>query len=281
MLYRVSPLHSPFPQSIFSEEALSIHSQRFHNMLKGDVLLGVHVEPSYLNDASTAYGSLRRCSWTDLNQRLTTGKEGRPLSRAAVVFKGIQMDVHYEKSTFTSLLLQSYDVQTPPTPDQAHLPLLMTKMSTVVREHLLTYLATTFDVRVDIMRLSSKFMANVLEIYLQETLIGATETSENVRNGVQLVLGFHDKIAPALQNLSIDIPREDVLGFYKKGKAVLEDLRSRSRQTKAGLRPDEQYNTHGPFMAAVHVSRNAPEEALIHLLGLLIDKAATRMVGNN
>ena len=254
MLYRLSPLHSATPQSFFSEEALLIHSQRFRNILNGDVLRGVHVESSYQSDVPTAPGSQRACHWTHLNQRVTPGSQGRPQSQASSTFEGIQVDVHSEKNTYTSLLLQKYDAPASPTKDQVHLPLLMTRLPTGLREHLLNYLANTFDVRVESMRLSSQFMGDVLEMYLEETLKGGTEHFEKVPKGVQLVLGFRGPIAPALKNLSIDIRREDVLGFCKKGKVILENLQSKIRHTKGTeYKAYGHSNKNGPFMTALHL----------------------------
>ena len=331
MLYRLSPLYSATSPSLFSEEALLVHSQRFRNILKGDVLRGVHVDSCYPSEVPTASALLRACQWTQFNWPVTPGSEGRSHSQAPSTFKGIQVDVQYEKNTYTALLLQKSDAAASPTMGQVYLPLLMTRMPTGFRECLLDYLTTTFDVRIESMRLSSQFMGNALEMYLENTLTGGTEHFESVKNGVQLVLGFGRPIAPALKSLSIDIRREDVLDFYKKGKTILENLPPKLWQAKGTeYRAGRYSDTTGPFMAAVHlyltlqvamdiehkdvslsrascggfvlladgkvkihnlpaqataedelVLHTAPDEALLGLLKLLLNKAATRGVGNN
>jgi len=250
-LYRLSPIYDSSAASLPLPETLLLHSRRFTESLKGDVLRGVHVGLGGSGEASIASGSLKACQWTQLDPTAAISDEDGTQGPGIPGLEGIKVDVQYEKTTYTALLLRNRDSTDSRQANQMYLPLLMIRTPPALRDSLIAYIGTTFDTRIEPMRLSSHFMGDMLELYLGELLNAGSEQSEKVMKGIQLVLGFRNAVAPDLKTLSIDIRREEVTGFIKKGKTLIQEASSEGnagQKVKGSGKSDEQPK---PFMTAM------------------------------
>jgi hypothetical protein len=235
-LYRLSPLHSAGSTSLLSDNALQIHARRLTDTLKGDALRGVTIGLGDASDGATPNGPLKDCKWSRLTENAVSPGAEESASQENTGLYGIRVDIQYENNAFIALFLGSDKGTENMTTGVVRLPLLMTRMPTALRERFLSYLAITFDTRVEPMRVSGELMGHMLDDYLEIDLESGLEQFEHTVKAVQLGLGFSQPVAPSLRSVSIDIRREDVLGFIDKGKAALEKAPS---------------NGIGPFMTAM------------------------------
>ena len=156
-------------------------------------------------------------------------------------FEGIHIELEYETKISTAFLLRSYLVTRPEIPGETYLPPLLTRMPSTVRDVLIDYLTSAFDVHIEPMRLSSHFLENVLERLLETAGTHERHIFEPQVKGIQLVVGFKALIAPNMGNLSVDIKREDVPAFLNRGKAMTrkqehDKYRSRSGSFMCSMR---------------------------------------------
>ncbi|MCJ1249717.1 hypothetical protein MMC30_006943 [Trapelia coarctata] len=250
-LYRLSPLYYARSASLLLPETLLLHSRRFTESLKGDVLRGVYVGLGEGGEVSIASGSLKTCQWTLLDPRSAISDEDENQGLGFPGLEGIKVDAQYEKTTYTALLLRNPDSTASRDTNQIYLPLLMIRMPPALRDSLIAYIGTTFDTRIEPMRLSSYFMGHMLEQYLEESVNAGSEQFEKMMKSIQLVLGFKNIVAPDLKALSIDIRREEVTGFITKGKALIQKASSggsAGRRVKQSGEGDKQPR---PFMTAM------------------------------
>ena len=245
-LYRLSPLYYASSTSLLLPETLLLHSRRFSDSLKGDVLRGVYVGLGDRGEVSTASGALKICQWTLLDSQAE-----EPVS-VLPGWEGIRIDAQYEKSTYTALLLRRSEPPMSREAGQMYLPLLMTRMPPALRDNLIAYIGTTFDTRIEPMRLSSQFMGDMLELYLEDVLAAVNEQYEKRTKGIQLVLGFRNAVSTDLKSLSVDIRREEVMEFIKKGRSLLKkpssEIDSAVRRANRSGESDKQPK---PFMTAM------------------------------
>ncbi|MCJ1393888.1 hypothetical protein MMC18_006764 [Xylographa bjoerkii] len=234
-LHRLSPLHHPIAAPLFGQDTLLAHSRRLKDALQGEVLRGVRVG---LNDqpGSTSLGVLKSCHWRQLLSETTSQVDPQGVQG----FEGIHVELEYETNTYTAFLLRSVELERSEIAGETHLPLLLTRMPSTVRDVLLDYLTPAFDVRIEVMRLSSRFMENTLEKYLEAARPQQPNHFAKQVKSIQLALGFKAPVAPHLRNLTIDIRREDVLEFLNRGKAM---IRVRDNGNNA-------YGS-GPFMSSI------------------------------
>ncbi|MBE7181842.1 MAG: hypothetical protein INR71_11665, partial [Terriglobus roseus] len=100
------------------------------------------------------------------------------------------------------------------------LPLLLVRMPAPLRDALVEYLSTAFDCRVSPLKLSSAFLSSSMELFLRR--LGAKSSSGDsgaLDKGVQVQLAF-PTVAPALRNLDVSVPRDDIPGFLAHGHAL-------------------------------------------------------------
>ena len=234
-LYRLSPLYHPVAPPLFAQDTLLAHSHRLKDALKGDVLRGVSVS---LDDqaSSTPLGPLKRCHWILLQSGITTEIDARGIAG----LEGIYIELEYTTKTYTAFLLRSVTAGRAKIPGETRLPLLLTCMPAAVRDVLHDYLTTTFDTRIERMRLSNRFLDDILEKCLDAAQPQYADHFEKQIKGIQLVMSFKAPIAPGLKNLAIDLRREDVLKFLNRGKAIIRggDISNDSEES-------------GPFMSSV------------------------------
>jgi len=253
-LYRLSPLYYPSSVSLLLPETLLLHSRRFTEILEGDVLRGVYVGLGESGEASSASGALKTCRWTLLDPTAVFPGETEDQRSALPGLEGIKVDAQYEKTTYIALLVWKLDSTNSREAGPVDLPLLMLRMPPGLRESLIAYIGTTFDTRIEPMRLSSGFMGDMLEIYLEGIIQAGNKYFEEIMKGIQLVLGFRKEVVPNLKSFSIEVRKEEVMGFMEKGRALL-------KQPPLGYTASKRANEDGevgkhpkrpsPFMAAM------------------------------
>lgn len=253
-LYRLSPLYCPSSVSLLLSETLLAHSRRFTEILDGDVLRGVYVGLGGSSEASSASGALKACRWTLLDPTAAFSAGAEDQRSAFPGLEGIKVDAQYEKTTYTALLVRKSDSTNSRAAGPINLPLLMTHMPPALRETLIAYIGTTFDTRIEPMRLSSVFMGDMLEVYLEGIMQAGNEYFEKIMKGIQLVLGFRKEVVPDLKSFSIDIRKEEVRGFMEQGRALLTQSPlgdSASRRASENGEVGKHPKRPSPFMAAM------------------------------
>ena len=140
--------------------------------------------------------------------------------------RGILVEIEYEKSTYTALLLR--DEENPAEEDGfTSLPLLLTRMPVPLREAVMDYLRNTFDTNTSPLKLSSEFLSSALEGFLRDLTgtLGKTYAANaivEVVKDVQVTLSFPGPATPLLSRLDITITREDIPGMLSRGKTILQ-----------------------------------------------------------
>ena len=252
-LYRLSPLNYDSSASLLLAETLLFHSRRFTESLKGDVLRGVHVglQVGGSGEASVGTGSLKTCQWAQLRPEHAISDEEVGQGHGFFGLEGIKVDIQYEKTTYTALMLRNPDSMHSRQANQVYLPLLVIRMPSALRDSLIAYIGMTFDTRIEPMRLSSQLMGDMLELYLEESVRAGDDQLGKMMRGVQLVLGFRNAVAPDLKTLSVDIRREEVTGFIKKGKAIIQEASSEANAGRRVKRVGDSDQQPKPFMTAM------------------------------
>ncbi|KAF1993413.1 hypothetical protein P154DRAFT_74415 [Amniculicola lignicola CBS 123094] len=231
-LYRLSPLHHG-PTPLLSERALRTHTKRLRDQLKGDNVRGVEVDYARPQDAIATLGPLEDCEWELLGddyawiekQRFIVDPEASHATEApsADQTRGVQVTLHYERSTYTALLLRDPETTASPE-DFTSLPLLMIKMPAPIREIFLTYLRTTFDAHVAPLKLPPQFLTSTLETYFRH--ITAPTSKQSIRELIgqlNIQLSF-PTITNLLKQIDIKIMADDVPGFVTRGKQLVHGI---------------------------------------------------------
>ena len=175
---------------------------------------------------------------------------------------GVQIEIHYEKSSYTALLLRHRATGTDAKvlkeeeEEAAHFPLLLMHMPASLRGVVVDYLTSAFDTRMEEMRLSSSLIQEVLEGFLGDlssspTTGGGVMVAQVVKE-LQVTLAFRGDGGSALRSLDVRVRREDVEGFLRRGKAAAS---TSPLTTTGGRRTGEVDGTvvggMGPFMGAL------------------------------
>ncbi|TKA81978.1 hypothetical protein B0A49_00473 [Cryomyces minteri] len=203
-------------------------------------------------------GSLQDCTWRLLGDSASWEVEHRQgqeeddsgVDAAQVTAdnaRGIHIQLHYEKSTYTAMLLRHPSTKSAwSSKEFTSFPLLLTRMPTPLRELILEYLTTTFDTHVSPMRLRSDFLSTSLEQLLGHfPSAQSTQRASSVVKAVQIQLAF-PSAAPLLKNLDITLSADDVARFVQHGER-LQAANSNTQQQEFASRP----SVHGPFTAAL------------------------------
>ncbi|MCJ1483674.1 hypothetical protein MMC06_003842 [Schaereria dolodes] len=258
---RLSPLHHAFSTPLLSVPNLKIHALRFGDILKGEVLRGIHVGPGNRNEGLIKLGTLHDCQWIpfwlDLHSTSTSNtsheinqaeEDGRP------TYSGIRVTLEYEKGTYTAILLRnSISIDTRDS-EETHLPLLFIRMSTALQESLLEYLAVAFDTRTGAMQLSSRFICTALERLLENASDGGEEQLKEAAKDVRVTLGFTLPVALCLKTIDITIRKEDLIGFLTRGRKVSQFNRDDpNRSILKEKRRDDPDDVESPFMTALSI----------------------------
>jgi hypothetical protein len=231
--HRLSPLHHGRSSLLGNADVLETYAKRLRDLLAGDVLRGVQIaltaNSASSDDALTKAGVLIDCRWETLPTWAYWGdNDGNLVNDSDVPMEkimGILITLEYENITYRAALLVGPDGYRPRSIDKrrkqsTYLPLLLTRMPNALRQTFVQFLSTTFDTYCAVLRLSSGFLAAMLDLYM--TSLTADEKNsaaisrsmlEAVVKETQLTLSFAPSIAPSLKALDINLPRETLSTF--------------------------------------------------------------------
>lgn len=214
-LHRLPPLHK-FP----SPPEFKTHARYLQQLLRGDVLRGVRIAD---DEALGRAGRLKGVTWKPLPpwrgpREVPEGEEEGVEDEGEILGTGVQIEISYENTAYTSLLLSNSSSS--PTSHHSHseftrLPLLLTRMPKALRETLLSYIATSFDALPSPLPLPSQLLLDSLDTYLSRASVRATKD-------VQITFGTP---VSTLRSITITIPRDDVEEFCRSGGRFYDALR--------------------------------------------------------
>lgn len=220
-LHRLSPLHN-FPP--LSRTTLTQHAQRLLSILRGDILRGVRVGVESSGDGVVNAARVEACEWSLLGDEAAWGRE-QP-AEGVEQGGGVWIELRYEKLSYTALLLRNPRARRKEAlartaeEEETHLPLLLMHMPSPLRSTVQDYLTTTFDTRIEDMRLSPRLLAAALEGFLADlSPLGAGGLAKAVKD-LQLTLAFRGPVVPSLRTLDVKIRREDIRGFMARGGSM-------------------------------------------------------------
>ncbi len=276
VLHRVSPLYIGDNTTPLNNEYLSGHARRFRDILKGDVLRGVHIYSEIGNHQTleTACG-LKECRWTVLEdeqawtnarkrQLVDEVSDDTPRTAPAAVdagkAKGILVEIVCEKITYQAILLCDPQSVTAENDDGfSHLPLLLTRMPNTLRTTFLDYLASNFDTRISQMKLPANFLPTALERFFTDLVVDKdrlqrSEIIKSIVGDVQITFKFSESVTPLLKTFDFDIPKADLPLFLSAGQKLL--AKSQSAAVTAGRKRkrnsiESGKHEHGPFHTAL------------------------------
>ncbi|KAK2623523.1 hypothetical protein QTJ16_007077 [Diplocarpon rosae] len=242
-LHRLSPLYTgsdaPLDNAILRQ-----HAKRFRDILAGEVLRGVRVGLSKEDDVLARVGALLTVTWRLLpEEEAWTGEEDPSSDDATMTWalcRGTIFTVTYEKMVYKAIMMRN---ERGDYPDASMVtvreemdgfqsfPLLLVKMPGSLREAFTSFLATTFDIRISLLHLSSMYLTDTFERYLEDIsmgedgelldLIERSRTLRNIIKEILVVVGFDiPGGSAALKTIEINIDREDVPRMLARGKAI-------------------------------------------------------------
>ena len=148
--------------------------------------------------------------------------------------KGILVQVAYEKMEYGAILLcgdgeGSEDGKVGE--GFEHFPLLLTRMPASLRETFMEFLATTFDARVAVLRVSRQSLTKSFEKYISDCCTGEDEETlslvesswalRKVIKDVRVLIGFDFPDGnSSLQTIEFSIEQEDIPRLVHKGKKI-------------------------------------------------------------
>jgi hypothetical protein len=269
-LYHSAPTE---PSIVTSNASLTRHARRLQEVLKGDVLRGVRVGlDTDGNDGGLGrVGALLECRWSligdeadwdEKQRRRVEDEETDSRFEDSVIDgakRGIFVEVEYERSTYTALLLRDEEDST----EQegfTSLPLLLTRMPGPLREVLMDYLRNTFDTHTSPLKLSSEFLSSALEGYLRDLSgnLGKSQAASaivEVVKDIQVSISFPGPATPLLSKLDVTISRDDIPGLLSRGKTILQkspqDYPPAQKRKKGDPASAGEASKDHPFTAAL------------------------------
>jgi hypothetical protein len=253
-VYRVSPLYQG-SSSLFDKGILDSHSRRFRDQLRGNSLRGVEIGLIAAHDGLSSAGRLVDCHWSLLQSEepwpLLRRSNGSDKSHDASSgeTRGICVHLQYEKTSYTGILLRDPDIAIE-REGFTSLPLLLVRMPAPLRETFLSYLTTTFDSYISLLRFRSPFLTDALESFIGHFARGRTDRKGlssslgDILQSLQLQIAFLDSLA--LKNIDITIRGEDVIGFVTRGTQF-----NRTGGEVQSLLDGTEAWSRGPFMTAL------------------------------
>src|ERR1700712_807588 len=197
-LYRLSPLYHGNTSLLGS---LNIHARRLRDALTGDTLRGVQVAAELSGATNTnSSGALRTCTWDLLGdeaawevshpQQDEDDDEISTIPQVTVQEAcGIHIDLRFEKAVHSAILLGD-PLKKSAVSGFTSFPLLLVRMPVPIRDTFLQYLATTFDARIDAMKLRPSFLGSVLERILERSGSEAPLDVDLFGKGLQIQLSL-------------------------------------------------------------------------------------------
>ena len=273
-LHRLSPLHFTSSYTLLSETQLQAHARRFHNSIKGNILRGIITEPSSKAEA-TKWGMLKDSRWSLLKRnqgqpfRADTEDQSSDVEIGSITdLWGIQIEVEYEKMVHVAFMLRNDRVHHLNDERELHLPLLLTHMPTFIRDLLIQYLTTAFDIRAEVMRLSSDSLGQLLDCFIDTASKCGPDGLVKLVKDVHISVGFRPPIAPSLRNLDVAIRKNDVPGFLNHGIKSIKIKECDVNGREAKRWKSSRLKTVGPFMTAfdeymrTHLAMNLGHEGI-------------------
>lgn len=237
-VHRLSPL---FHNNItLDSAALRQYAFQFRDVLTGEVLRGVRVGLAADEDALARVGALKNVQWSLLkneedwepgvDESQMDGNDTKIQERGHA---GIMVEINYEKSTYSALLL--HDAAKHGQNEIAgfsHYPLLLTRMPGPLRETFLNFLAATFDTRASVLKLPSHFLVDTAEEYLKNITSGengpldaepATRILRAIIKEIVVMLTFDvPSMTSSLKAMEFTIPKDHIWRFTKCGQLLLQ-----------------------------------------------------------
>ncbi|OKL63293.1 hypothetical protein UA08_01713 [Talaromyces atroroseus] len=230
--HRLSPLHHSKDHRVLigNQDALKTYAKRLHDLLAGDLLrsMQVNLTKSLADDALSKAGSLVESRWEFIttHESIQEGSDDSSIEMNECM--GIFITLDYERIGYRAALLAGPDGYTPASTDRrrkqsTHLPLLLTRMPTVLRNTFIEFLSTTFDSYCATLHLPSEFLSMTLETSISRLMTSedsqqaSNATLEQVLKETQLTLSFGQLVAPSLKSLDISLPRETLSTFARGG----------------------------------------------------------------
>lgn len=233
--HRLSPLHHYKDHRVLigNQDALKTYSKRLHDVLAGDFLRSMQVtlSKSLADDALSKAGALVESRWEFISTN--ENRQGREddndddeedLSVEPKDCMGIFVTLDYEHITYRAALLGDPDGYVPTSTDRrrkqsTHLPLLLTRMPTALRNCFIDFISTTFDSYVANLHLPPNFLCMILETSISN--LAESESSRDASNVIleqvlketQLTLSFSQSIAPSLKSLDVNLPQRTMSSF--------------------------------------------------------------------
>lgn len=234
--HRLSPLHHSKDHRVLigNQDALKTYSQRLRDLLTGDFLRSMQVTltNTVADDALNKAGALVDCRWEFIstNDYLDHNEEDDEDENQSQIemgsCMGIFVTLEYEHIAYRAALLTTPDGYSPESKDKrrkqsTHLPLLLTRMPTALRNTFIDFLTSSFDAYCSTLQLPPRFLCMILEATI--TYLARSEDSrqassvilEQVLKETQLTLSFGREIAPALKTLDVNLPRETLSTFAR------------------------------------------------------------------
>jgi hypothetical protein len=236
-VHRVSPLYHS--DNILDNGTLRYYASQFRDLLAGDVLRGVRVGLAGEDEVLARIGGLRDVKWQLLgneNEWLAAADQTQLTDDRTMNIenseRGMFMEVTYEKGAYSAILLKGPIKGQPETEGFSNYPLLLTRMPNSLRNTFLEFLSTTFDTRVSVLKLPTKFLTSSLEKFLEgittwrgtvmET-VPAIESLRSITKDVFLTLVItNPEDSASLKSIDITIPKDDVWRMMIRGKKISE-----------------------------------------------------------
>lgn len=144
--------------------------------------------------------------------------------------RGIYVTIAYERSSYVAILLRNQKAQRDGAGFQ-HMPLLLTRMPSSLRDTFTEFLESSFDARTSVLHLGRSHLPSTLESYVQNCLAGEDDEDASLeeRSGmlkrilkdVQVVVGFDLPSGNTpLKTIDIVIARDDLPRFIQSGSKI-------------------------------------------------------------
>lgn len=216
-LFRLSPLYVPDAKGFWLEGNLSFHARRFADSIQGDNLKTINTVLEE-DDTVNRAGPFKQCRWQILGSMDDDDEDVKSADDLGIL-EGLQVNVEYERVTYTALFLAGAKTAEEHLEDEVKLPLVCIRMPAVLRSSLNYYMATIFDTRMEPLQLNSTRICKSLESFLDECAEDEDSFQKTVKE-IQLTLSFSKPISASLKAIDVAIRRDDVPGFLKQGRAI-------------------------------------------------------------
>ena len=196
-IHRLTHLHKFPPRSGFKS-----HAESLQQVLRGGVLRGVRIALDNEDEALGQAGQLKAVIWEVLPSWQRSSEDDEEEAAEEGAGAGVKIEMQYEKTTYTSLLLSSPLGAEDGDQEFTNLPILLTRLPKSLRDTLLSYLSTRFDILPLPLALSSSLLQRSMEFYFSHTY--SPPKDAHISLATQIT---------TLKTITITIPRDDIAKF--------------------------------------------------------------------